>query len=205
MQIEAAMFFIAAPILLITSWLLWRRKAIDLNTLLLGLLPPVYVASAALVLLDPRGDPFHNTIYSAWQYALIVHIVTVLIIAVLRVRAENRRLVQKQQLTRELQIEREASFHQRQFMGMVAHEFRTPLSVIQAALENLRLCSPEPAQRPRLDRMQRATTRLVQLTDNRLADARLSSSALHVDKQNADLLAVIRMAATVLNSRQTII
>jgi hypothetical protein len=127
MQIEAAMFFIAAPILLITSWLLWRRKAIDLNTLLLGLLPPVYVASAALVLLDPRGDPFHNTIYSAWQYALIVHIVTVLIIAVLRVRAENRRLVQKQQLTRELQIEREASFHQRQFMGMVAHEFRTPL------------------------------------------------------------------------------
>jgi hypothetical protein len=45
--------------------------------------------------------------------------------------------------------------------------------------------------------MQRATTRLVQLTDNRLADARLSSSALHVDKQNADLLAVIRMAATV--------
>lgn len=198
MQIEAAMFFIAAPILLITSWLLWRRKAIDLNTLLLGLLPPVYVASAALVLLSIHGViPFHNTIYSAWQYALIVHIVTVLIIAVLRVRAENRRLVQKQQLTRELQIEREASFHQRQFMGMVAHEFRTPLSVIQAALENLRLCSPEAAQRPRLDRMQRATTRLVQLTDNCLADARLSSSALHVDKQNADLLAVIRMAATV--------
>lgn len=95
MQIEAAMFFIAAPILLITSWLLWRRKAIDLNTLLLGLLPPVYVASAALVLLSIHGViPFHNTIYSAWQYALIVHIVTVLIIAVRRVRAENRRLVQ---------------------------------------------------------------------------------------------------------------
>lgn len=55
MQIEAAMFFIAAPILLITSWLLWRRKAIDLNTLLLGLLPPVYVASAALVLLSIHG------------------------------------------------------------------------------------------------------------------------------------------------------
>ncbi len=66
MRIEAAMFFIAAPILLITSWLLWRRKAIDLNTLLLGLLPPVYVASAALVLLSIHGViPFHNTIYSA--------------------------------------------------------------------------------------------------------------------------------------------
>ncbi|MRT49929.1 histidine kinase [Raoultella sp. RIT712] len=198
MQIEAGMFFIAAPILLLTSWALWRRKAIDLHTFLLGLLPPVYVVSAALALLSVHGViPFHNAIYSTWQYALIVHIVTVLIIAVLRIRAENRRLMQKQQLTRELQIEREASFQQRQFMGMVAHEFRTPLSVIQGALENLRLCTPEAAQGPRLDRMQRATTRLVQLTDNCLADARLSSSALHVDKQQADLLPVIYMAATV--------
>ena len=49
---------------------------------------------------------------------------TVLIIAILRVRAETRQLEQKQRLARELQIEREASFHQRQFMGMVAHEFR---------------------------------------------------------------------------------
>lgn len=59
MQIEAAMFFIAAPILLITSWLLWRRKAIDLNTAAVG------TASARLrglrragASLDTRGDPF---------------------------------------------------------------------------------------------------------------------------------------------------
>jgi len=200
MQIEAGIFLIASPVLLTTSWMLWRRKAIDLNTLLLGLLPPVYVASAALVLLSIHGIiPYHQAIYSAWQYALIVHIITVLIIAVLRVRAENRRLLQKQQLARELRIEREASFHQRQFMGMVAHEFRTPLAIIQAALENLRLCAATQAQAPRLDRMQRATTRLVQLTDNCLADARLSSDALSVDKQDAALLPVIQMAATVVD------
>lgn len=40
--------------------------------------------------------PFHMAIYSLWQYALIVHIITVLIIAILRVRAENRQLEQKQ-------------------------------------------------------------------------------------------------------------
>ncbi|MDR8378254.1 histidine kinase, partial [Acinetobacter baumannii] len=90
-------------------------------------------------------------IYSLWQYALIVHIITVLIIAILRVRAENRQLEQKQRLARELQIEREASFHQRQFMGMVAHEFRTPLAVIQAALENLRLSAPSTSQEARFD------------------------------------------------------
>ena len=200
MQIEAGIFFIASPVLLITSWMLWRRKAVDMNTLLLGLLPPVYVVSAGLALLSVHGViPFHTRVYSTWQYALIIHIVTVLIIAVLRVRAENRTLMRKQQLARELQIEREASFHQRQFMGMVAHEFRTPLAILEAALENLRLCPTVSTQSERLDRMQRATTRLVQLTDNCLADARLSSRDLHADRQNAELLPVIYIAATVVD------
>ncbi|WP_434089292.1 sensor histidine kinase [Klebsiella oxytoca] len=200
MQIEAGIFFIASPVLLITSWMLWRRKAVDMNTLLLGLLPPVYVVSAGLALLSVHGViPFHTRVYSTWQYALIIHIVTVLIIAVLRVRAENRTLMRKQQLARELQIEREASFHQRQFMGMVAHEFRTPLAILEAALENLRLCPTVSTQSARLDRMQRATTRLVQLTDNCLADARLSSRDLQADRQNAELLPVIYTAATVVD------
>ncbi|HCQ8110104.1 TPA: histidine kinase [Klebsiella quasipneumoniae] len=134
MQIEGVIFIIITPVLLFTSWWLWRKKAIDRNTLLLGLLPPFYVAAAVLVQLSIHGIiPFHMAIYSLWQYALIVHIITVLIIAILRVRAENRQLEQKQRLARELQIEREASFHQRQFMGMVAHEFRTPLAVINMA------------------------------------------------------------------------
>lgn len=200
MQIEAGIFFIAAPVLLITSWMLWWRKAIDITTLLLGLLPPVYVVSAGLALLSVHGViPFNNHVYSTWQYALIIHIVAVLIIAVRRVRAENRTLMRKQQLARELQIERDASFHQRQFMGMVAHEFRTPLAILEAALENLRLCPSTFTQSSRLDRMQRATTRLVQLTDNCLADARLSSRDLHADRQNAELLPVISMAATVVD------
>ena len=136
-------------------------------------------------------------IYSLWQYALIVHIITVLIIAILRVRAENRQLEQKQRLARELQIEREASFHQRQFMGMVAHEFRTPLAVIRAALENLRLSAASTSREARFDRIGRAATRPVQLTDNCLADARLASHDLHVERQQTALLTVINMAASV--------
>ena len=177
---------------------LWRKKAIDRTTLLLGLLPPFYVVAAVLVQLSIHGIiPFHMAIYSLWQYALIVHIITVLIIAILRVRAENRQLEQKQRLARELQIEREASFHQRQFMGMVAHEFRTPLAVIQAALENLRLSAASTSQEARFDRIGRAATRLVQLTDNCLADARLASHDLHVERQQTALLTVINMAASV--------
>lgn len=84
-------------------------------------------------------------------------------------------------------------------MGMVAHEFRTPLAILEAALENLRLCPTVSTQSARLDRMQRATTRTVQLTDNCLADARLSSRDLHADRQNAELLPVIYIAATVVD------
>ncbi len=198
MQIEGVVFIIITPVLLFTSWWLWRKKAIDRTTLLLGLLPPFYVVAAVLVQLSIHGIiPFHMAIYSLWQYALIVHIITVLIIAILRVRAENRQLEQKQRLARELQIEREASFHQRQFMGMVAHEFRTPLAVIQAALENLRLSAASTSQEARFDRIGRAATRLVQLTDNCLADARLASHDLHVERQQTALLTVINMAASV--------
>ncbi len=97
MQIEGVVFIIITPVLLFTSWWLWRKKAIDRTTLLLGLLPPFYVVAAVLVQLSIHGIiPFHMAIYSLWQYALIVHIITVLIIAILRVRAENRQLEQKQ-------------------------------------------------------------------------------------------------------------
>ncbi|HBR1646879.1 sensor histidine kinase [Klebsiella pneumoniae] len=160
MQIEGVVFIIITPVLLFTSWWLWRKKAIDRTTLLLGLLPPFYVVAAVLVQLSIHGIiPFHMAIFSLWQYALIVHIITVLIIAILRVRAENRQLEQKQRLARELQIEREASFHQRQFMGMVAHEFRTPLAVIQAALENLRLSAASTS----LERQQTALLTVINM------------------------------------------
>ncbi|PLO03281.1 histidine kinase, partial [Klebsiella pneumoniae] len=77
MQIEGVVFIIITPVLLFTSWWLWRKKAIDRTTLLLGLLPPFYVVAAVLVQLSIHGIiPFHMAIYSLWQYALIVHIIT---------------------------------------------------------------------------------------------------------------------------------
>ncbi|MBN0567012.1 hypothetical protein JTM29_35975, partial [Pseudomonas aeruginosa] len=37
MQIEGVVFIIITPVLLFTSWWLWRKKAIDRTTLLLGI------------------------------------------------------------------------------------------------------------------------------------------------------------------------
>ena len=82
---------------------------------------------------------------------------------------------------------------------MVAHEFRTPLAILQAALENLRL-SPATVTQELAPRSHAArTTRLVQLTDNNcLADARLSSETC-TPTSRIELLPVIHMAATVVD------
>lgn len=198
MQIETIIFALVSPLLIITSLILWRRKNIDFASLVIGLMPPVYVLVVMFILLSLNGlIPFNTVISSLWQYTIIIHALAVMILAGSRVRAENRELEKKRSLVRELRIEREASFNQRQFMGMVAHEFRTPLAVIMAGLDNLRCSNEFIIHQIRLDRMYRAATRLVQLTDNCLAEARLSSGNLYIEKKKVALLNIIKTAAIV--------
>jgi signal transduction histidine kinase len=83
---------------------------------------------------------------------------------------------------------------------MVAHEFRNPLAVISSALENLQLKSISDVQRRRRYRnMRLATNRLVQLTDNCLADSRLSSDGLVLERERLNVLEVVSSAAEVVD------
>ncbi|GHB16213.1 hypothetical protein GCM10009038_13340 [Salinicola rhizosphaerae] len=139
--------------------------------------------------------PFPIEVYHVWQYTLIVNMLLVMGIAVHQIRRQQKEVRERAQLARELQVEREAAFHQRQFMGMVAHEFRTPLAVIAASLENLRSIGFDDMNLARRhDRIGRATERLVQLTDNCLADARISADSLILMKQSTDLRPIISSA-----------
>jgi len=125
-------------------------------------------------------------------------------IAVYRVREKKLEELEKHQLASELKAERDASFHQRQFMGMVSHEFRTPLAIISGSLENLRYLESDNQDRtPRYNKIQRATDRLVQLTDNCLADARLAADNLYLDPQPANLFEVIDSAAALVELTDT--
>ena len=179
---------------------LWWRQGFSLVNLLFGLAPLLYVCSGILALMSLYGMiPYYDGIYSIWQYMLMLNMLLVMALALRRIRAEHLALQEKEQLARDLRIEREASFNQRQFMGMVSHEFRTPLAVISAALENLHLGGSEQQRQQRYQKIQRATDRLVVLTDNCLADARLSADSLYVDLQPIDLLELIRSAAMVVD------
>lgn len=158
-----------------------------------------YLITAALALLSLFGIlPFHKHLYALWQYGLVLNTLIVLILITLNVVNEERLERTRHQLAHELQVSREARLHQRQFVDMVAHEFRTPLSIISSALQNLQALPPGDAQRGgREANIARATERLVQLTDNCLADSRLEAGHLKIEREPTDIRKLIDKATDV--------
>lgn len=193
-----ALFYLPTSITFVISVLyVWHLDNYRVSTLLLGLSPLICITASMFGLFSAFGwIPFRPEIYVIWQYALIVNMLLVMAIAVYRIREKKLEEFEKHQLASELKAERDASFHQRQFMGMVSHEFRTPLAVISGSLENLRYLEQDNSDRmPRYNKIQRATERLVQLTDNCLADARLAATNLYLAPQQANLYELIDSAA----------
>lgn len=192
------LLYLPAGLLCVGSGLyLWVCDRPPLSTVLLGVSPLVCIVVSLFGLFSVFGwVPFHEGIYVVWQVALVVNILLVTSITVFQARDRRLQELEKAKLASELQVEREARFHQRQFMGMVAHEFRTPLAVISASLENLRLLPASSNQALRYSRIWRASERLVQLTDNCLADARLDAGELFIARRSTCLVELLASAAS---------
>jgi signal transduction histidine kinase len=203
-KIQGVLCISTALILAAGAWTIWRDEQRDIMTLVLGLMPALYVLAGLVALMSLVGIiPYDKRIYGFWQYVVMVNMLTILGWVAYRVRQEARETQERQQLARELRLERDASFHQRQFIGMVSHEFRNPLAVIANAMENLQLPSISDRQRGRrYQSIQRATRRLVQLTDNCLADSRLYADGLQLQTEVIDLLDVVRSAAEIVDSSE---
>ena len=104
-------------------------------------------------------------------------------------------------LAEALRREQVNSFEQRQFTGVVSHEFRTPLAIIDGVLTNMKLAPPAHAQdlAQRLATIESANSQLIVLTDLCLADARVGAG-LQVDEcQPIDLCALLGQAADMVN------
>lgn len=107
----------------------------------------------------------------------------------------------EQDLAEALRREQHHSFEQRQFIGVVSHEFRTPLAIIDGALTNMKLAPPAHAQdlAQRLATIESANSQLIVLTDLCLADARVGAG-LQVDEcLPINLGALLRQAADIVN------
>ncbi|MBM7333444.1 MAG: sensor histidine kinase [Alcanivorax sp.] len=197
-RIHTLVYLTTGAVFLLACGYIWWRDRFQLSSVLLGLSPLICMLASLFGLFSAVGwIPFREEIYVVWQYALVVNMLMVTGLAVYQVRIRHLREQEKHQLARALEVEREARFNQRQFMGLVAHEFRTPLAIIAASLQNLRyLGAPDPRHTSRYDKIGRATDRLVQLTDNCLADARLDADDLSVDRRRVCLRELVIEAAS---------
>lgn len=201
-KIKTAIVLITYTLFIYSVFHIWIRDKFPLSTLALGISPMVCMVASLFGIFSAFGwIPFYQNVYVIWQYALVENMLLVLAISVYRIRKRRLEEFDRQKLANDLAAEREASFNQRQFMGTVSHEFRTPLAIISAALENLRLCEEDSAS-PRLARYQkieRASERLIQLTDNCLADARLSAGVTALYLEPTDLLRLVSSAASLVH------
>jgi signal transduction histidine kinase len=95
----------------------------------------------------------------------------------------------------ELALERETQAHGqlRQFLGMVSHEFRTPLAIIDSAAQMLMMRAEraDTGMLPRLQTIRGAVGRLIDLITTCLADEQLESGRIVMQEQAFDLFPIL--------------
>lgn len=108
------------------------------------------------------------------------------------------------QRTRELRIEnlerrraehrlKRALREQRNFLSTVSHEFRTPLSIIDASAQLVSIdhAAVDGRARRELEKVRRAARRMVDLVDSLLTDDWLDASAAQLHRADFDLVALL--------------
>lgn len=98
------------------------------------------------------------------------------------------------QLLQSLEVERRAVAQQREFVSMVSHEFRTPLSVIDGAAQSLELSKlgAETVLTQRTERIRRAVQRLSLLIENILLADRLQPEQRALRLEEVDMASIAR-------------
>jgi PAS domain S-box-containing protein len=99
-----------------------------------------------------------------------------------------------QELDRLLQQEREVNALQRRFVSMISHEFRTPLTIIDAAAQRLsrshaELTPDRVGEKTR--QIKSAVNRMVELMESILAAGRLQTGKIAISKQPCSLLLLL--------------
>ncbi|WP_051424503.1 sensor histidine kinase [Pseudomonas sp. URMO17WK12:I4] len=111
----------------------------------------------------------------------------------LRQEIQRRELLERE-LRNSLELEQRVRTEQLDFVGMVSHEFRTPLAIITTLSQ--RIEQGAPAQSPRnIERCQQirsAASRLLVLVDEYLSDDRMSESQVELKYASCNLPAMLQ-------------
>lgn len=110
----------------------------------------------------------------------------------------TQRKAQEQQLAESMTREREASAQQRRFVAVAAHEFRTPLTIIDGAAQRLMRNAERIAPEDlivRVEKIRAAVTRMAQLIDMMLNSARLDAGNLEACFVKLDIVGLVAAIA----------
>lgn len=101
-------------------------------------------------------------------------------------------------LQTELRVERRAREEQNDFVGMVSHEFRTPLAIINTSIQQLAANMDAPAEKSqqRAQNIRDAVQRMTLLLDDYLSLDRMDSATQAVRPRPCDFYEVIEDAAS---------
>lgn len=93
---------------------------------------------------------------------------------------------------------------QRDFIAMVSHEFRTPISIIEGARQSLELLgtADHPQMAVRMERIQRGVQRMRQLVDGLQAADRLDRDSMTLELLPLSLASVVRRTLASLGSER---
>ncbi len=103
-----------------------------------------------------------------------------------------------QRLVTALDREREATLQQRRFVAIAAHEFRTPLSIIDGSVQRIlrNLPSIDAADlRERVTRIRRAVSRMSETVDKTLNAARIDEGRIEINPRAFDMASLVRVVS----------
>jgi PAS domain S-box-containing protein len=98
------------------------------------------------------------------------------------------------ELARLLEQEREVNALQRRFVAMVSHEFRTPLTIIDAAAQRLARLKEAPTQAYLAEKslqIKGSVSRMVELMESILSAGRLQTGVIEINKKPCSLAGIV--------------
>ena len=144
-------------------------------------------ATSVAVIVKP---PFYLTIY-AYVFYVLAPIAVVFLMRRRGIRKLNRKF-SEEQARRETERAQELDRMKIKFLTNLSHEFRTPISLILAPIENL--LSQQPSYQPQIMAIRRNAKRLLNLVDQILDFRNLQDQELKADLQTNDIVPFIRDA-----------
>lgn len=170
----------------IAGWL-WRRKVAAARDYLLVF--GIMIAWIMVRFLRNLGLlPVNFFTDYALYIGAMMHLLLVCIFFIQRYR----------QLRSSLETERQAREEQRDFVGMVSHEFRTPLAIINTSIQQLAANLNAPAEKSlqRAQNIRNAIQRMNMLLDDYLSLDRLDTAKQALQARRCDFYEVIEDAAS---------